>query len=381
MDQKRKRLLFVFGTRPEALKLAPILDRVRRCYAETFVVETCVTGQHQEMLDQVLELFNIRPDYDLNIMESDQKLERVTANILLGLSPILTEFKPDCVLVQGDTNTTLSAALTSYYHGVPVAHVEAGLRTNDIYNPWPEEINRQVVSRIATFHFAPTEVSRTNLARENITENVFVVGNSIVDALFFTIEKMNDDTQLTTSLRQSLETQGINFDKKIILVTAHRRESFGQGLASICDALRQIALSFPDVQLIYPVHLNPHVRETVMARLGNAPNVILMEPQDYQTFVFLMQRAFMILTDSGGIQEEAVSISKPVLVMRKVTERVEAVEEGTAKIVGIQITTIVESVRELLTNPEAYHAMVKTGKPYGKGTTSKLILDCLAQRL
>jgi UDP-N-acetylglucosamine 2-epimerase (non-hydrolysing) len=376
-----KKLLFIFGTRPEAIKMLPIVIFARQNYADKFVVKTCVTGQHREMLDQVLELFDITPDYDLDIMAHGQDLYDVTAKALLGLRPVLAEYKPDCVLVHGDTTTTLAASLAAYYQRIPVAHVEAGLRTHNIYSPWPEEINRTVASCVAEFHFAPTEVSKANLNRENITKNVVVVGNSVIDSLLWIVDKIKHDDKLNRKLTQQFEAKGLDFSKQTILITGHRRENFGDGFVSICQAIKEIALSHPKVQLVYPVHLNPNVQKPVYEILSGLSNIHLIEPQDYLPFVFLMQKAYTILTDSGGIQEEAPSLKKPVLVMRDTTERPEAVSEGTVKLVGTNKELIVSSVKELLAGGEMYQSMTGAKNPYGDGTTSQLILNYLSQKL
>jgi UDP-N-acetylglucosamine 2-epimerase (non-hydrolysing) len=376
-----KKLLFVFGTRPEAIKMLPIVNFARQYYADKFVVKICVSGQHREMLDQVLELFDVTPDYDLDIMAYGQDLYDVTAKTLLGLRPVLADYKPDCVLVHGDTTTTLASSLAAYYQRIPVAHVEAGLRTHNIYSPWPEEINRTVIGGVAEFHFAPTEVSKANLNRENITKNVIVVGNSVIDSLLLMVDKINHDDKLNRKLTQLFEAKGLDFNKKTILITGHRRENFGDGFVNICQAIKEIALSHPEVQLVYPVHLNPNVQKPVNEILSGISNVHLIEPQDYQPFVFLMQKAHIILTDSGGIQEEAPSLKKPVLVMRDTTERPEAVSEGTVKLVGTNKELIVSSIKELLASGEMYQSMTRAKNPYGDGTTSQLILDYLLQKL
>lgn len=376
-----KNLLFIFGTRPEAIKMLPIVGFARRYYADKFVVKTCVTGQHREMLDHVLELFEVIPDYDLDIMIHGQDLYDLTTKVLLGLRPVLTEYKPDCVLVHGDTSTTLASSLAAYYQRIPVAHIEAGLRTHNIYSPWPEEINRKVAGCVAEFHFAPTEVSRSNLNRENITRNVLVVGNSVIDSLLWMVDIINNDIELNRKLTQSFEAKGLDFNKKTILITGHRRENFGDGFINICQAIKEIAQSHPEVQLVYPVHLNPNVQKPVYELLSDVSNLHLIEPQDYQPFVFLMQKAHIILTDSGGIQEEAPSLKKPVLVMRDTTERPEAVSQGTVKLVGTNKKLIVATVKELLTDGEMYQSMTKAKNPYGDGTTSQLILNYLSQKL
>lgn len=376
-----KKLLFIFGTRPEAIKMLPIVNYARQHYAEKLLVRVCVTGQHRQMLDQVLSLFEVTADYDLDIMAHGQDLYDVTTKALLGLRPVLAEFRPDCVLVHGDTTTTLASSLAAYYQRIPVAHVEAGLRTHNIYSPWPEEINRTVTGCIAEYHFAPTEVSRNNLLRENISKNVVVVGNSVIDSLLWMVNKINSDSDLNQNLTSYFQEMGLDFNKRTILITGHRRENFGEGFINICEAIKSIALAHPEVQLIYPVHLNPNVQKPVNTILAGLANVHLIEPQDYQPFVFLMQKAYIILTDSGGVQEEAPSLKKPVLVMRDTTERPEAVNEGTVKLVGTDRNLIISSINELLQGGELYQAMTKARNPYGNGNTSRLVLEYLLNNL
>ena len=374
-------LLFIFGTRPEAIKMLPIVNYARDHYADKFVVKVCVTGQHRQMLDQVLSLFEVVPDYDLDIMAHGQDLYDVTSKALLGLRPVLVDFKPDCVLVHGDTTTTLASSLAAYYQRIPVAHVEAGLRTHDIYSPWPEEINRTLTGGIAEYHFAPTETSKQNLLRENITKNVEVVGNSVIDSLLWMVKRINADEEINTMLTKRFENLGLDFSKQTILITGHRRENFGDGFVNICQAIKEIAMSHTGVQLVYPVHLNPNVQKPVNEILSGIDNVHLIEPQDYQPFVFLMQKSFLILTDSGGVQEEAPSLKKPVLVMRDTTERPEAVDGGTVKLVGTNKALIVKYVNELLSKGALYQQMTSSQNPYGDGNTSKLILDYLSINL
>lgn len=376
-----KKLLFIFGTRPEAIKMLPIVNYARQHYADKLLVKVCVTGQHRQMLDQVLSLFEVTADYDLNIMAHGQDLYDVTTKALLGLRPVLADFRPDCVLVHGDTTTTLASSLAAYYQRIPVAHVEAGLRTHNIYSPWPEEINRTVTGCIAEYHFAPTEVSRNNLLRENISKNVVVVGNSVIDSLLWMVNKINSDPDLNQHLTCYFQEMGLDFNKRTILITGHRRENFGEGFINICEAIKSIALAHPEVQLIYPVHLNPNVQKPVNTILAGLANVHLIEPQDYQPFVFLMQKAYIILTDSGGVQEEAPSLKKPVLVMRDTTERPEAVNEGTVKLVGTDRNLIISSINELLQGGELYQAMTKARNPYGDGNTSRLVLEYLLNNL
>lgn len=376
-----KKLLFIFGTRPEAIKMLPIVNYARQYYSDKLLVKVCVTGQHRQMLDQVLSLFEVTADYDLDIMAHGQDLYDVTTKALLGLRPVLAEFRPDCVLVHGDTTTTLASSLAAYYQRIPVAHVEAGLRTHNIYSPWPEEINRTVTGCIAEYHFAPTEVSRNNLLRENISKNVVVVGNSVIDSLLWMVNKINSDSDLNQNLTRYFQEMGLDFNKRTILITGHRRENFGEGFVNICEAIKSIALAHPEVQLIYPVHLNPNVQKPVNTILAGLANVHLIEPQDYQPFVFLMQKAYIILTDSGGVQEEAPSLKKPVLVMRDTTERPEAVNEGTVKLVGTDRNLIISSINELLQGGELYQAMTKARNPYGDGNTSRLVLEYLLNNL
>lgn len=368
------KILTVFGTRPEAIKMAPLVHALSE--NEHVECKVCVTAQHREMLDQVLELFEINPDYDLNIMRPGQDLTDVTCNILQGLKSVLAEFRPDYVLVHGDTSTTLSATLAAYYQRIPVGHVEAGLRTGNIYSPWPEEGNRKLTGAIAGVHFAPTEGAKNNLLNEGCKANKIVVtGNTVIDALLEIKEKIEQ----SESLRNNLELTFPFLDtrRRMVLITGHRRESFGGGFERICEAIAQLAAEFPDVQFLYPVHLNPNVQEPVGRLLEGLGNVILIEPQDYLPFVYLMYRAELILTDSGGIQEEAPSLGKPVLVMRETTERPEAVEAGTVKLVGTNVSAIVTNVSQLLTNSEEYKKMSYAHNPYGDGKASQRIVRAL----
>lgn len=376
-----KKLLFIFGTRPEAIKMLPIVNYAREHYIGKFEVKVCVTGQHRQMLDQVLSLFEVVPDYDLDIMAHGQDLYDVTSKVLLGLRPVLADFKPDCVLVHGDTTTTLASSLAAYYQRIPVAHVEAGLRTHDIYSPWPEEINRTLTGAIAEYHFAPTEVSKANLLRENITKNVEVVGNTVIDSLLWTVNKIEANQDLNNQLTAHFTSLGLDFSKRMILITGHRRENFGSGFVNICQAIKEIALSHPDIDLVYPVHLNPNVQQPVNEILSSIANVKLVEPQDYQPFVFLMQKSYLILTDSGGVQEEAPSLRKPVLVMRDTTERPEAVDAGAVKLVGTDKNTIVEYIENLLNNTELYKKSVCVTNPYGAGDSAKKILNYLKEKM
>ena len=369
-----KRLLTVFGTRPEGIKMAPLVKILEA--DEQIHTKVCITGQHREMLDQVLELFEIEPDFDLNIMKVGQALSDITTAILEGLKPILEEFKPDVVLVHGDTATTFAASLAAYYQQIKVGHVEAGLRTGNIYSPWPEEANRKLTSAITSYHFAPTTASKANLLKEGVLEeDIVVTGNTIIDALFWVREKLTKDKSLSDTFSSNFGY--LDSNKKLILVTGHRRESFGGGFERICEALRLIATKNQDVQILYPVHLNPNVQEPVNRLLKNLDNVFLIEPQQYLPFCYLMNRASIILTDSGGIQEEAPSLGKPVLVMRETTERPEAINAGTVKLVGTDVQEIINQVTTLLTSPSQYKKMSIAHNPYGDGMASKQILDFL----
>ncbi len=341
-----------------------------------FESRLCVTAQHREMLDQVLQLFHLQPDYDLNIMRPEQGLTEITCRILQGLKTVLSDFNPDMVLVHGDTTTTLAASLAAFYHRVPVGHVEAGLRTGDLYSPWPEEANRKLTGHLATFHFTPTETSRRNLLRENLPDaRIFVTGNTVIDALLWVRDRVVGDTELNARL--AARYPFLDTSKKLILVTGHRRESFGDGFERICSALAQIARQHPQVQIVYPVHLNPNVSEPVKRILSDIDNIFLIEPQEYLPFVWLMNRAWLILTDSGGIQEEAPSLGKPVLVMRETTERPEAVEAGTVRLVGTDVHKIVAEVSHLLRDNAAWQAMSHAHNPYGDGQACRRILQAL----
>ncbi|MGR7712977.1 non-hydrolyzing UDP-N-acetylglucosamine 2-epimerase [Klebsiella aerogenes] len=372
------KILSIFGTRPEAIKMAPVVENLKG--DNRFESKVCVTAQHREMLDQVLQLFNITPDYDLNIMKSGQDLTDITSSILLGLRSVLQEFKPDYVLVHGDTATTLSATLASYYQQIKVGHVEAGLRTNDIYSPWPEEGNRKLTGALANLHFAPTSTSADNLRRENVPqERIIITGNTVIDALLMVKDKLAQDPVLADELKAKFDF--IDDDRKIVLITGHRRESFGGGFERICNAVLKLAKTFPDVDFVYPVHLNPNVRGVVNSVLRGQDNIYLIEPLDYLPFVFLMNASSIILTDSGGIQEEAPSLGKPVLVMRDTTERPEAVDAGTVKLVGTDEKCIFDAVAELLTNKSEYEAMSFAHNPYGDGKASSRIADAIAHSL
>ncbi|HAS6873128.1 UDP-N-acetylglucosamine 2-epimerase [Vibrio parahaemolyticus] len=371
-----KKVLTVFGTRPEAIKMAPLVHALSS--DQRFESKCCVTAQHREMLDQVLELFEIKPDYDLNLMKAGQTLNDVTARIVQDLKPVLEDFKPDAVLVHGDTATTFAASLAAYYEQIEVGHVEAGLRTGNIYSPWPEEANRRLTGVLTKYHFAPTETSRDNLLRENFCpEDIYVTGNTVIDALLMVREKIETNKKLKSQLEEQFSF--LDESKKLILVTGHRRESFGGGFERICEALAQTATSNPNVQILYPMHLNPNVREPVNRILGDIDNVLLIEPQQYLPFIYLMDRANIILTDSGGIQEEAPSLGKPVLVMRDTTERPEAVEAGTVKLVGTNTDKIITALEVLLKDEATYKEMSYAHNPYGDGKACQRILNTLAK--
>ncbi|RDS88083.1 non-hydrolyzing UDP-N-acetylglucosamine 2-epimerase [Pseudomonas fluorescens] len=367
--------LSIFGTRPEAIKMAPMV--INLANDDRFHSRVCVTAQHREMLDQVLELFGLVPDYDLNIMKPDQNLTDVTTAIIQGLQAVLEDFKPDVILVHGDTATTFAASLAAYYQQIPVAHIEAGLRTHNLYSPWPEEGNRRLTGSLASMHFAPTQTSRQNLINEGVAaECIHVTGNTVIDALLSVVEKLHAPT---SPLRGRLDRQFafLPQDQRMILVTGHRRENFGDGLERICQALAETAARFPAVTFVYPVHLNPNVQEPVRRRLASIRNVHLIKPLDYLPFVYLMTRAYLILTDSGGIQEEAPALGKPVLVMRETTERPEAVDAGTVRLVGTEIASITHHLRELLSDEAAYREMSNAHNPYGDGNACTRIREVL----
>ncbi|MDC3200303.1 UDP-N-acetylglucosamine 2-epimerase (non-hydrolyzing) [Porticoccaceae bacterium] len=369
-----KKILTVFGTRPEAIKMAPLVHAL--AVDNRFDSKLCVTAQHREMLDQVLDIFEIEPDFDLDIMKPGQTLNDISTSILIGLKPVLESFKPDVVLVHGDTATTFASALAAYYQQIKVGHVEAGLRTGNIYSPWPEEANRKLTSAIAKYHFAPTLGSKENLLKEGVKESdITLTGNTVIDALFWVRKKLQDNQSLMVSLAADFEF--LDPDKKLILVTGHRRESFGGGFERICKALSQIASMHPQAQILYPLHLNPNVQEPANRLLNDLDNIFLIEPQQYFSFCYLMDRAYIILTDSGGIQEEAPSLGKPVLVMRDTTERPEAVDAGTVRLVGTDVELIVRQVHMLLSDSEEYKAMSLAHNPYGDGLACGRILDFL----
>lgn len=376
-----KKLLIVFGTRPEAIKMAPLVQEFKK-YPEIFDTKVCVTAQHREMLDQVLELFEITPDYDLDIMKPGQDLYDVTSNVLLGMKAVLTDFKPDIVFVHGDTSTTFAAALAAFYQQIRVAHIEAGLRTGDIYSPWPEEANRQLTTQITEYHFAPTQTSCDNLLRENVkSANIIVTGNTVIDALFLALDKIKSNKHLETEIVQHLAMLNYQLkeDKKIILVTGHRRENHGQGFINICIALKEIAQKNPQVDIVYPVHLNPNVQKPVKELLSDIKNIYLIEPLQYEQFIYMMDKSYFIITDSGGVQEEAPSLGKPVLVMRDTTERPEALEAGTVKLVGTDTALIIAEAQELLDNVQAYEGMSRASNPYGDGHACEKIVEFLKE--
>jgi UDP-N-acetylglucosamine 2-epimerase (non-hydrolysing) len=367
------KVLTVFGTRPEAIKMAPV---VKALAADSlFDVKVCVTAQHRQMLDQVLDIFSIKPDFDLNLMRPGQDLSDITCNVLLGMRDVYQKWMPDIVLVHGDTTTTLAASMSAYYAKVKVGHVEAGLRTHNKYSPWPEEMNRQMTGAVADVHFAPTAAARDNMLHENkSSECVHITGNTVIDALLDVVDRVRNDTSLRGQLNAKFNF--LDARKRLILVTGHRRENFGTGIENICHALREIA-SRGDVEVVYPVHLNPNIQEPVRRILSESQNVHLIEPLDYLPFVYMMDRSALLITDSGGVQEEAPSLGKPVLVTRDTTERPEAVEAGTVRLVGTNTAAIIEEASVLLDNPSAYEAMARAHNPYGDGQASRRILDIL----
>jgi UDP-N-acetylglucosamine 2-epimerase (non-hydrolysing) len=347
----------------------------------TIESKVCVTAQHREMLDQVLEMFDIKPDYDLNIMKPGQDLFDVTSNVLLGLKDVLNDFKPDVVLVHGDTTTTSASSLAAFYNKIKVGHVEAGLRTGDLYSPWPEEANRQITGVLANYHFAPTTTSQNNLLKENKDpKNIIVTGNTVIDALFLALDKIEKNDELKTKIVESINSQyEIKEDKKLILVTGHRRENFGDGFINICEALKTLAINNPDVDIVYPVHLNPNVQKPVKEILSDTKNVYLIDPLQYEQFIYMMNKSYFIITDSGGVQEEAPSLGKPVLVMRDTTERPEAVEAGTVKLVGTNKETIIKEAQNLLDNETEYNKMSKAHNPYGDGNACERIANFIKE--
>lgn len=378
--------MLVFGTRPEAIKMAPLVKKMQE-YTTFFKTIVCVTGQHREMLDQVLRIFEIAPDYDLNIMKQGQDLYDVTARVLLGMRDVLKEVQPDVVLVHGDTTTSTAAALAAFYQQIPVGHVEAGLRTHNIYSPWPEEMNRQITGRIATYHFAPTSLSKQNLLNEGVKEEqITVTGNTVIDALHMVVDKMKTDKKLGEELENQLKFAGYDVNrlsngKKMVLITGHRRENFGDGFIRMCSAIKDLTNKYTNVDFVYPMHLNPNVRKPIHEVFGedlsNLGNMFFIEPLEYLDFVYLMEKSTIVLTDSGGIQEEAPGLGKPVLVMRDTTERPEALEAGTVKLVGTDYEKIVNEVSELLDNQEYYEKMSRAVNPYGDGSACKRIVKVL----
>lgn len=378
--------MLVFGTRPEAIKMAPLVKEFQK-HPERFETIVCVTGQHREMLDQVLHIFEIKPDYDLNIMKQGQDLYDVTARVLIGMRDVLKEAQPDVVLVHGDTTTSTAAALAAFYQQIPVGHVEAGLRTHNIYSPWPEEMNRQITGRIATYHFAPTPLSRQNLLAEGVKENqIMVTGNTVIDALYMVVDKIRRDKALDAELETLLKDAGYDVNrlangKKLVLITGHRRENFGDGFIHMCMAIKDLTKKYPDVDFVYPMHLNPNVRKPIHEVFGgdlsNLGNMFFIEPLEYLSFVYLMEKSTVVLTDSGGIQEEAPGLGKPVLVMRDTTERPEALEAGTVKLVGTNYERIVHEVSELIENQEYYDRMSKAVNPYGDGLACRRIVEMI----
>jgi UDP-N-acetylglucosamine 2-epimerase (non-hydrolysing) len=368
-----KTILFIFGTRPEALKLIPLINEFKK-NEDKFITKVCITSQHQEMLWQVLDFFETKPDYNLNIMLPNQTLFDLTSNGLKNLEKVLAEVKPDLVIVQGDTTSTFIGALAAFYYQIPVAHIEAGLRSGNKYSPFPEEINRKLVSQIADFHFAPTDLAMNNLLTEKIDKNVFVVGNTVIDSLFLTLDKIKNQ-----NIEQNFPF--IKPDSKLILVTGHRRESFGKPFENICNALLKIAKNFDDIQIVYPVHLNPNVSNPVSSILSGQSNISLIKPLNYPEFIWLMNKSYLILTDSGGVQEEAPSLGKPVLVMREVTERTEGIQAGTSKLIGTSMESIYNEVSFLLNNKKGYEQMSNIANPYGDGNSSKRIVEIIGNLL
>lgn len=377
----KKKVLIVFGTRPEAIKMAPLVKEFGK-NKDKFEMKVCVTAQHREMLDQVIDIFGIKPDFDLNLMKKGQDLYDVTSGVLLEIKSVYEKFKPDMVLVHGDTTTGFASALAAYYKQIPVGHVEAGLRTGNVYSPFPEEMNRTLIGSIATYHFSPTKTSANNLKKENINEKkIFVTGNSVIDALYLVLDKIKKSNKLKIELDSIIKRGGYKISKKkFILVTGHRRENFGEGFLNICRALKKIAKDNSDIDVVYPVHLNPNVRKPVNKILQGIDNVFLIEPLEYEPFIHLMSKSYLVLTDSGGIQEEAPSLGKPVLVMRNTTERPEALEAGTVKLVGTDYNKIIEEVEKLLNDSKEYEKMSKAHNPYGDGKACKRIITILEDK-
>lgn len=384
-----KKVMLVFGTRPEAIKMAPLVKEFEK-HSDEFETIICVTGQHREMLDQVLQIFDIKPDYDLNIMKQQQDLYDVTSRVLLGMRDILKEVQPDVVLVHGDTTTSTASALAAFYQQIPVGHVEAGLRTYNIYSPWPEEMNRQITGRIATYNFSPTPLSKQNLLHEGVKEqSITVTGNTVIDALYWVVDKIKNDQRLQDELKESLfhsgyDTGRLEDGKKLVLITGHRRENFGEGFINMCNAIKDLTLKYPQVDFVYPMHLNPNVRRPIHEVFGedlsNLGNMFFIEPQEYLSFVYMMEKSHIVLTDSGGIQEEAPGLGKPVLVMRDTTERPEALDAGTVKLVGTDYQKIVDSVSILLDDTKEYEKMSKAVNPYGDGLACGRIVEFIANQ-
>ena len=385
-----KKVMLVFGTRPEAIKMAPLVKEFQK---QPKRVETvgCVTGQHREMLDQVLKIFDIKPDYDLNIMKQGQDLYDVTARVLTGMRDVLKEVKPDVVLVHGDTTTSTAAALAAFYQQIPVGHVEAGLRTHNIYSPWPEEMNRLLTGRLATYHFSPTPLSRNNLIKESVDDrNIIITGNTVIDALYWVVDKIKNNKELDNELEDILSKAGydvnrLNNGKKLVLITGHRRENFGDGFINMCTAIKDLTVKYPDLDFVYPMHLNPNVRKPIHEvfgeNLSGLKNMFFIEPLEYLSFVYLMEKSSIVLTDSGGIQEEAPGLGKPVLVMRDTTERPEALDAGTVKLVGTDYNKIVNEVSSLIDDKAAYEKMSKAVNPYGDGLACGRIVNALLYRI
>ncbi len=382
-----KTIMLVFGTRPEAIKMAPLVKEFQK-HKDVFKTIVCVTGQHREMLDQVLHLFDIVPDYDLNIMKQGQDLYDVTTKVLVGMRDVLKKTQPDIVLVHGDTTTSTTAALAAFYQQIPVGHVEAGLRTHNIYSPWPEEMNRQITGRIATCHFSPTPLSKQNLLDEGIKEKqILVTGNTVIDALYAVVRKIKDDRTLETTLNDSLKTSGYDVDRldgtrRLVLITGHRRENFGEGFINMCTGIKALTEKYPETDFVYPMHLNPNVRKPIREVFGEGQqkNMFFIEPLEYLPFVYLMEKSTLVLTDSGGIQEEAPGLGKPVLVMRNTTERPEAVDAGTVKLVGTDRDKIISEVSRLLDDKAYYEEMSKATNPYGDGMACERIVNYLSEK-
>lgn len=371
-----KKILLVFGTRPEAIKMAPLVKAFQQ-QTQFFDTKVCVTAQHREMLDQVLSLFEIKPDFDLNVMQPNQDLYDITSNILKGMKTVFQDFRPDYIFVHGDTTTTFAVSLAAFYEKILVAHIEAGLRTGNLFSPWPEEANRKLTSQLTCYHFAPTAQSQDNLLKENVAQsNIIVTGNTVIDALLLMKAKLENDTVLRTTVHNAIINKGFDPEQaEFILVTGHRRENFGQGFIDICTALKTIAIERPHINIVYPVHLNPNVRTPVNELLADVSNVYLIDPLEYETFIYLMSLAKLIITDSGGVQEEAPSLGKPVLVMRDTTERPEAVDAGTVKLVGTDVHRIVSETNNLLDNKQAYEIMTRAHNPYGDGKACERIIN------